>query len=180
VDPDANLAVMAFDPGGTTGWCATSFRLGHLPLFRQYGLEALTREIVSLTSGQLDGAEDRQVNAAIKLINAGIDQENADHVILLYEDFILRRFRQDRDLLAPVRVTAKLEFANNMLWGFPEVKQQASLAKTAMPDKRLKQYKLYRPGEPHANDAIRHNITLIRRLAIKPIWLRKLLNSAGS
>lgn len=168
---------MAFDPGGTTGWCATSFRLGHLALIRKDGLSAfLASEALALTSGQLTGSENVQALDAATLIDAGIERGEVDYVIILIEDFILRQQRKDRDLLSPVRVTAKLELLNKLYWNFPVLKQQPSLAKTAMPNSRLKMYKLYRPAKPHANDAIRHNITLIRRFAQKSGWLEKVLN----
>jgi hypothetical protein len=177
IDSKARLAIMAFDPGGTTGWCATSFRLGHLALLRERGLKAfLMSEALTLTSGQLTGSENSQALKAADLIQAGVDRGEADYVLLLYEDFILRQKRKDRDLLSPVRMTAKLEMVNELNWGFPELKQQPSLAKTSMPNSRLKALKLYRPAMPHANDGIRHNVTLIRRFAQKPNWLEKVLN----
>ena len=167
---------MAFDPGGTTGWCATSFRLGHLDLLRAGGLGAfLGAETLSMASGQLTGNEDSQTLEAIDLIDAGVQRGEVDYIVILIEDFILRQKRKDRDLLSPVRVTAKLELANRLYWDFPVLKQQPSLAKSSMTNSRLKKYKLYRPGKPHANDAIRHNVTLIRRFAQKPNWLEKTL-----
>lgn len=170
------LAIMAFDPGGTTGWCATLFRLGHLALLREQGLRAFfASEALTLTSGQLTGSETSQALAARGLIRAGVAEGRADYIILLYESFILRQMRKDRDLLSPVRVTAKLEMINELEWGFPELYQQPSLAKSSMPNARLRALKLYRPGKPHANDAIRHNVTLIRRLATKPKLLGKVL-----
>jgi hypothetical protein len=173
------LAIMAYDPGGTTGWCATSFDLGHLPLFQRHGLDALNHEIITMSCGELTGKENDQTVEAMELVNLGLERGQVDHIVFCYEDFILRRFRQDRDLLAPVRMIAKLELMNAIMWGFPEVKQQPSLAKSTVPDSRLKQYKLYQRGKPHANDAIRHNLTLIRRFAAKPRWLNELLGLAA-
>lgn len=171
------LAIMAFDPGGTTGWCATLFRLGHLALLREHGLRAFfASEAVALTSGQLTGSETFQALAARDLIAAGVAEGRADHIVLLYEDFVLRQMRKDRDLLSPVRVTAKIQMVNELEWGFPELYQQPSLAKSSMPNARLRALKLYRPGKPHANDAIRHNVTLIRRFAKSPKLLEKVLN----
>lgn len=173
----ANLAIMAFDPGGTTGWCSSIFRLGHLALLRERGLGAfLASEALSLNSGQLTGSETSQAFAAQDLIQAGVDGGRADYIVILIEDFILRQQRKDRDLLSPVRVTAHLELLNRIYWDFPVLKQQPSLAKSSLPNARLKKYKLYRPAMPHANDAIRHNVTLIRRFANKPKWMEKVLD----
>lgn len=168
---------MAYDPGGTTGWCASSFRLGHLDLLRRNGLTAfLGAEALSLTSGQLIGSENVQALDAATMIDAGLERGEVDFVIILIEDFILRQQRKDRDLLSPVRVTAKLTLLNELYWQFPVLFQQPSLAKSSLPNSRLKKYKLYQRGKPHANDAIRHNVTLIRRFAQKPQWLEKVLN----
>lgn len=181
MDPKSRLAIMSFDPGGTTGWCAASFRLGHLALIPRRGLKGfLAAEALSLTSGQLTGGESAQAFAAASLIRAGVERGEVDYVVILIEDFILRQRRKDRDLLAPVRITAKLETHNDIFWQFPVVKQQPSLAKTSMPNQRLKNYRLYRPGKPHANDAIRHAITLTRRFAMNPKFLEKVLYGTAS
>lgn len=82
------------------------------------------------------------------------------------EDFILRKFDQGRDILAPVRVMEKFEFG---LWVLGRDKQsfrqQPSMAKTTVTDQRLKNWGFYRRdgGLRHARDADRHAITFLRR-----------------
>ena len=45
------------------------------------------------------------------------------------------------------------------------IKQQGSLAMTAITDERLKRMGLYTPlsGKEHARDAVRHNLTWLKR-----------------
>lgn len=89
---------------------------------------------------------------------------------IIIEDFILRQFRQDADLLAPVRMIAKIEyeiFTSNEQRGKSNQqrikKQQPSLAKSTATDDRMKEWGLWIPGQPHARDALRHGITFLRR-----------------
>lgn len=85
---------------------------------------------------------------------------------IVVEDFILRKFDQGRDILAPVRVMEKFEFG---LWVLgrdgQSFRQQPSMAKTTVTDDRLKAWRLYRRegGMNHARDADRHAITFLRR-----------------
>lgn len=175
MQPQGNmlLGIFALDPGGTTGWCGTSMRLKHLSSFSRYGLAALEHEVCAVKWGQVSGSENAQIDELAELIEAGIAK--ADIMLLVVEDFILRQKRKDRDLLAPVRVIAKLDYANHDRWELPLILQQPSLAKTAMPDARLKKHKLYARGQQHARDATRHNFTFIRRLANTPKLRERLL-----
>lgn len=172
---DRRLVVLSFDPGGTTGWAALSILVKHIDLFRRYGLSALEHEVITLTCGQIKGSERRQVERVIEIVEAGISNGQFDHLIFLYEDFILRKRTKSRDLLSPVRITARIQTVNQLYWDFPETFQQPSLAKTAMPDKVLRKYHLHTPGMPHANDAKRHALTLVRRMSVKQDLLAELL-----
>lgn len=82
------------------------------------------------------------------------------------EDFILRKFDQGRDILAPVRVMEKFEFGMWVLGRDKQCfRQQPSMAKTTVTDERLRSWGLYRRdgGLRHARDADRHAITFLRR-----------------
>lgn len=140
------------DPGGTTGW--------DLTVIDKRALQQEDRKILEAvefwSAGELTGPEDRQAAALAALaIQWGVNA-------FILEDFILRKMAGGRDLLAPVRVTARIEQA---LYGsgIVVIKQQPSLAMTTMTDGRLKEQGLWRPGEPHANDATRHVWTWLRR-----------------
>jgi hypothetical protein len=147
---------MAFDPGGTTGWALLSFpetNLYHGHIFE--GLE--------FDCGQFDGSEKRQ-SAGIALMLG----EYKGPVVI--EDFILRQYRKDPELLSPVRMTSRIE--NTIEWmeraeprrePIHVFKQQPALAMSTATDGRMKKWGLWTPGQPHANDAVRHAITFIRR-----------------
>lgn len=108
--------------------------------------------------GQYRGSEEGQAYKILKLV------ESWPGAVVVIEDFILRKFVKDRDLLAPVRVTAMVHC---LLWklGISTFRQQPAEAKTTATDERLKLWKLYRSegGEQHARDADRHAITFLRK-----------------
>lgn len=86
--------------------------------------------------------------------------------VLVIEDFILSRqsFTQKRELLAPVRVSAVVDFWVRDTW--PEVLVEYQLptrAKTTATDSRLKAYGLWVPSMRHARDAVRHLLTYALR-----------------
>lgn len=146
--------VIALDPGGTTGWS-----------IMQVHPESLIDPQCPILSnidywqhGQFTGNENRQAKEAAELI------EQWPGAAVVIEDFILRKFLQDRDLLAPVRITARVEYAL-YLRGQSFFKQQPSEAKGVATDDRLKAWKLYRSegAEQHARDADRHAITWLRK-----------------
>ena len=176
LDPELRIGIIALDPGGTTGWCASTFKAKHLSTIKQYGLAALDREILAVKWGEFKGSENTQIDRICTMVETGIDSGEVDEIIILIEGFILRQKRKDPSLLAPVRVTAKVDYANHRYWQLPLVYQQPSLAKTAMPNARLKRYKMYARGMPHARDATRHNVTLVRRCAQNINLLEKILN----
>lgn len=169
--PSDRIGIIALDPGGTTGWSASVFKLGDLDK-----IQARTRATyLDMSWGQFRGSEDGQADDIADLVDKGRNSDRVDHLILLIEDFILRQKRKDRDLLSPVRITAKVEWANWMWWGLPLVKQQPSLAKSSMNDARLKIWGAWAIGEQHARDANRHNITLVRRFQQNKKLLRNTL-----
>lgn len=160
---DSGLNLFAVDPGGTTGWAVFWIPTANMIL---RGVDVL--EDVEFECGQWDGSEDAQADAFASEIS-GLECP------FIFEDFLLRQFRRDRDLLSPVRVMAKMEY---VLWRqradalggvtsnshpYPVRKQQASLAKSTVTDERLKKWNLWVTGMPHARDALRHGVTFLRR-----------------
>lgn len=170
-----------FDPGGTTGWAVFSIHPEALEDPQVKILENINR----WSAGQFSGPENQQIAAALGLCEAWED------AAVGAEDFILRTFKMSRDLLAPVRVTAGIEYG---LWvgaagsTFDRVetrpdeyggrervritkagrslwKQQPSLAKSSATDERLKAwgFAAVLKGRPHATDAVRHCLTFLRR-----------------
>jgi hypothetical protein len=120
------------------------------------------------TSGQVGGDENDQADEIAELICAW------PGALIGIESFDLRQFRKDKDLLSPVRLGAKFEWAAVRGGGAGQkaeappavvVWQTPSLAMSTATDDALKAWGLYRRegGEVHARDATRHAITFYRR-----------------
>lgn len=165
IDDDPLFSTMWFDPGGTTGWCVAAI----YPEAMQSNDYKILDNIAFWSCGEFTGREDEQVDAMLGLVEAW-----SDNCVIGLEDFVLRVFRQDRDLLAPVRITAAFEYGlrgtgngkkRGRSQGRVAIRQQPSLAMSTMTDDRLKSAGLYHPtlGKEHARDAVRHTFTYLRR-----------------
>lgn len=161
---DRVLSVLAFDPGGSTGWALFWF-----PERNLYTGDIL--DDLEFDNGEIYGEDDVQCRQ-IRPMLARHDGP------LILEDFVLRQFRQDRDLLSPVRMISRIELLNESRipravtkveelndahYQLPLFKQQPAMAKGTATDARMRSWGLWTPGKPHANDATRHCITFIRR-----------------
>lgn len=170
-------AVIAIDPGETTGWSLVT--VNRVCFDRRYEVH---EHIIDHFHGQVDcgrsqGALDIYANidgdpglnpdgeaAGVARLMQLIDGH--PNAAVLIEDFILdySRAKKDRSSLSPVRVTARLE---QELWQRNRIahRQTPSLAKVTMSDERLRELGLYQRtgGLEHARDADRHAITFLRR-----------------
>jgi len=161
--PVSVLPIIAIDPGQTTGWSLLVLRrsLRERDIFA-WNLDTILRSKKTWQHGEIHslGCEDDAVFRLYKMI----DEWPSAAVIV--EDFILRSERKEksRELLSPVRITAKIE---TYLWrnGRPMFLQQASQAKTTVTDERLALWGCKaNDGLPdHARDADRHAILFARR-----------------
>lgn len=156
--------VIAFDPGGVTGWAAMKVHPLALTEPEQY---RVLDNIEWMSMGQFVGGERDQVNQMLDMIR---EWPGAAVVI---EDFILRELRQDRNLLSPVRITAAFRYAAG-----PELRdflQQPALAMSTMTDDRLKALGYYERtvGQQHARDALRHLFTFSMRVREDPAKLAR-------
>lgn len=157
------VPILSFDPGGTTGWSL-------LVLQRNWGTEdvfnlpqdVMLRSKSSWFHGQIDCMvnEDAAVHVLLELI------DEWPSAAIVVEDFILRTNRREmnRELLSPVRITAKIE---HHLWrnGRKMWLQAPSQAKSLGTDDRLKAWGVYTSegGLGHARDADRHAMLFMRR-----------------
>lgn len=173
--------VIALDPGGTTGWsvmCVEPDCLSDPDI-------SVLQSITHWAQGQVDGNENEQAKELVQLIASW------PHAAVVCENFTLRTYKQSRELLSPVRVTAKIDFAmhHGMEGIIPSGRriwlQEPSMAKKTATDERLRDWGLYRRegGEEHARDATRHAITFLRRCSDRPklrhhAW-PKLYNTKG-
>jgi hypothetical protein len=179
---DKDLAiVVAFDPGGTTGWCA----LGVEPqALTGLGPEGPLQDYIVLKEyGEIDcGA--RKGEIGWHSINANGENDGVQNMLglvtarwpksaIVIEDFILdfKKADKTRELLSPVRLTAAFSFG---LWradpivigaGLERISiQDRSNVKTTCTDERLRNWKLYdRHSGNHARDAMRHAYYFLRQ-----------------
>lgn len=172
--------VIAFDPGGTTGWALYTVRPEALSNLDEHRDERLLDNVIKWEHGQVDcgstkGNLGTSLHPGVSTSgeNAGIDElvglvRAWPGAAIVIEDFILdpSRFNTGRDLLSPVRITAPLSY---MLWLQRRAPffQSASLAKSTVTDERLKRWGYYSStgGLNHARDADRHALTFLRRCA---------------
>lgn len=150
---DGLYTCVSFDPGGTTGWA----------LF-QVWMEALRSSDYSIldnvafwSAGEFTGPEVRQAEQMVELVR----HWPGCHVVV--EQFVLRQLQVD---LAPERLNARFE--SLLARDVPAksfILQQPALAKSTITDDTLSRAGLSAAlaGKPHAKDAVRHNLTWLRR-----------------
>lgn len=166
------IEVLTFDPGGTTGWAW--MRIPIVKLLEQTDFASLYNAI-EWDCGELTGTENWQADQAIGMV------ELRPGCGVVVEDFVLHKFNRDRELLSPVRVTAKIEYGVYMLnrvapggrtHGYAV--QSLSDANKAMPDARLQETGFWEVGKEHARDATRHGVTFLRRCRQNHSLLREM------
>jgi hypothetical protein len=168
------VAVMAVDPGGTTGVAWGVYDLSHKSIADMLAAGEMTG------CAQVTGAEEWQ---AAKIVEHWVDFEmfarhkyGADP-LLVFEDFILRvgKGSSERAGLSPVRITSLVyglllghHVGTAAPWGedaweaarrsqmIPWKLQQPSAAKSFATKDRLKRWGLWQVGMQHARDAWRH------------------------
>lgn len=178
-NPDELAIVIAFDPGGTTGFAV----LGVLPERLITGT-ALHTHLAHVEYGQIDcGTRHGQTGVGMARGHDGMNMpgeydgivrmlnvwDEFDSPAVVIEDFVLdvHKANRGRDLLTPVRIISG--FTTLMQYSFgPEALegifiQNRSLAKTTCTDDRLKHWSIYDSNSgPHARDAVRHAFYFLR------------------
>jgi hypothetical protein len=163
------LHVIGIDPGETTGWAKIT-----IPRDSMFG--DAPGKIVDLKTGELTGPESAQALTMARILKRYIWPTVA------LEDFTLRTDVTSREVLAPVRVAAKIHLciecgmAGSVIgveWQLP------SLAFETMPDNRLRKAGLWVEGSTHKRDAARHAMTLIRRAKNNPKLAERIFHWPG-
>lgn len=145
-----DYTILAYDPGGTTGWAMMGI---HKMAIRRPELLILAN-ISWWSAGELTGSEHKQALA----MSAGADAWPRAHIVV--EDFILQKFSPARDLLAPVRVTARFQ---QTIGERPVVFQMPSLAMTAVTDDRQREWGFWVVGSEHARVSVKHSLVWAQR-----------------
>jgi hypothetical protein len=178
-EPEDLAIVVAFDPGGTTGYCVMGVEpvalMGKLTphgwlRYIDYGqIDCGTRHGqtgVGMRRGY-DGLNmSGENNGIVQMLNIW---DSFDVCAVVLEDFVLDvgKANMGRDLLTPVRITAGFSTLLYYSYGEKAIEsvfiQNRSLAKTTCTDDRLKNWNLYdRDSGPHARDATRHAYYFLR------------------
>jgi hypothetical protein len=159
-----NINVLAVDPGTTTGWA----------LMRDVdpATSPHTECDINMISQQLGGDEYQISHDIYRII------KHVWPVAVVIEDFIPKQLNKQRWFLSPVRIANQLTmlmWEDNRTW----LLQMPSLAMSTIPDEYLKSIDMYQPGKPHANDAVRHCLTYIRRVQQKPALHQQMIELRG-
>lgn len=147
-DDGSGYQVIALDPGGTTGW--SIFQV-HPDAMEGDPEIPVMSNIEWWTAGEFTGQQDDQIDQILEIIRSWPDAR------LVTEDFQLRQLNA---VLDPVEINAILRWAVRPRYF---VKQHGSLAMSTVTDERQKAWGFWIPGKPHARDAIKHNITFLKR-----------------
>lgn len=174
------VRVVAFDPGGTTGWSIMELNIERMFDREVRAHECVTRwyhgeidcgamsgdiENSAIAQGYDLGRPETGEQAGVWLMDRLIhENRGVPGTAVVLEDFILRTQTKGRDALSPVRLNATIE---HLIWrekvlAMP-VYQQPSEAKTTVTDERLKLWGFWDSGSRHARDADRHALTFIRK-----------------
>ena len=172
--------VLAFDPGGITGWCAIGVKpevLLDITLPLHENLEFIDTGEISSYGG--DGSETWNGSSNYNMMgeNVAVSQmsklagETYDKPAIVLEDFVLdpRVNSGSRELLSPVRLIAAFSYSMTIEWEYPLYQrtfiQNRSPVKTTCHDERLKYWGIATPkpgGREHMRDATRHAYYFLR------------------
>lgn len=149
-DDDVATTLIAFDPGGTTGWAL--FGVHPEALDGDPDVRILDN-LLFWTAGEFTGRQDNQIDEMLDLVDSWLDAE------IVTETFKLRQLNAE---LSPVEINACLrrELRSRQRRA---VLQNASLAMGTIPDDRQKALGFWLPGKPHARDAVKHGLTYLKR-----------------
>ena len=158
--------VIWFDTESNTEWSLFSV---HPDALIDPSLRVLDN-ILYWSCGEFVGTEPSQVDAMIDLV------KEWPGACLGVEDFILDTKITSQEVLSPVRLNAAFKYTvRRELKGYVWV-QNRKLAFTTITDDRLQHMSIYwngTKGREHARDAIKHNLTFLKRLKMQPKLLAR-------
>lgn len=171
--PDGPIRVIAFDPGGTTGWSVMETTLE--------ALNDQTQSVHSIVTGwwhgqiisndeEIDNYEQVAVHAMEELVIAA-SIGCSDHAVVM-ESYQIRSKRTDAETISPIRFIAAFE---HLVWENHRYLQlQTPSEKSTASDDRLETWGFYAAdGLQHARDADRHALIFLRKLRAKKSLQRK-------
>lgn len=177
--PELLANVIAFDPGGTTGYCVMGVQPEALT-----ATDSLHENLKHIEYGQIDcGTKHGQTGAGMNRGHDGLNmpgeyagivqmmnlREDFKESPIVIEDFVLdvHKANRGRDLLTPVRIISGFSMLLQYSFGSEQLErifiQNRSLAKTTCTDERLRNWGLYDSSSgAHSRDATRHALYFLR------------------
>lgn len=174
----APLAIIGVDPGVTTGVAIATLQrkeIGSLTdVFVEmgqlsYGFSGNGFDIIE--SASAEEGEAKVAAEIAQLVRTAV--LHGSRVVLVIEDFVVRRFDSSREFLSPVRITARIQqelFNDTICQGVTVAMQSPSDAKQTCTDERMKKWGIQPKThkDRHGLDAARHCILFIRKLMANP------------
>lgn len=174
----APLAIIGVDPGVTTGVAIATLQrkeIGSLAdVFVEmgqlsYGFSGNGFDIIE--SASAEEGEAKVAAEIAQLVRTAV--LHGSRVVLVIEDFVVRRFDSSREFLSPVRITARIQqelFNDTICQGVTVAMQSPSDAKQTCTDERMKKWGIQPKThkDRHGLDAARHCILFIRKLMANP------------
>ena len=174
----APLAIIGVDPGVTTGVAIATLQrkeIGSLTdVFVEmgqlsYGFSGNGFDIIE--SASAEEGEAKVAAEIAKLVRTAV--LHGSRVVLVIEDFVVRRFDSTREFLSPVRITARIQqelFNDTICQGVTVAMQSPSDAKQTCTDERMKKWGIQPKThkDRHGLDATRHCVLFIRKLMANP------------
>lgn len=155
-------AIMAVDPGGTTGVAATYFN-------KRPTIKETLQNLPNFKTAEVSGGWEAQGEELAQMWARFRMRANVEHSIalpdihLVCEDFVLRRREAGGATGNLTSIWVMAGFIGAAGW--PEVAyQQASQAKSFATNDRLKLWDIYTVGSEHKRDATRHMALRINKL----------------
>lgn len=174
----APLAIIGVDPGVTTGVAIATLQrkeIGSLTdVFVEmgqlsYGFSGNGFDIIE--SASAEEGEAKVAAEIAQLVRTAVLHRS--RVVLVIEDFVVRRFDSSREFLSPVRITARIQqelFNDTICQGVTVAMQSPSDAKQTCTDERMKKWGIQPKThkDRHGLDAARHCVLFIRKLMANP------------
>lgn len=172
------LAIIGVDPGVTTGVAIATLQrkeIGSLAdVFVEmgqlsYGFSGNGFDIIE--SASAEEGEAKVAAEIAQLVRTAV--LHGSRVVLVIEDFVVRRFDSSREFLSPVRITARIQqelFNDTICQGVTVAMQSPSDAKQTCTDERMKKWGIQPKThkDRHGLDAARHCVLFIRKLMANP------------
>ena len=174
----APLAIIGVDPGVTTGVAIATLQRKEIGSLADvlvemgqlsYGFSGNGFDIIE--SASAEEGEAKVAAEIAQLVRTAV--LHGSRVVLVIEDFVVRRFDSSREFLSPVRITARIQqelFNDTICQGVTVAMQSPSDAKQTCTDERMKKWGIQPKThkDRHGLDAARHCVLFIRKLMANP------------